>query len=288
MAIAACPLRAPIVAPLRSSFNRPRRLYAPRVIFFAVLAAGFAAGLVATLIVPGRRRLSLAATTIVGIVGAGLGLTIAELAGGGTTPARFLLAVVGAVVVLFVAEAAKARFRPAPPAAAPSLRELVAGGESGTLELKGSARRNRQTGERDERLELTIAKSVAGFANAEGGTLLIGVADDGTVVGMDDDYRVTVKGNRDGFELWLRDYLAQRLGTGVLHELAVSFHTIDGLDICRVDVRPGSRPVFLAEPGGHRTADLYLRTGNSTRRLLTDEAISYVARRFPEHRWERS
>ena len=253
------------------------------MIFFVVLATGFVAGFVATLLVPGRRRLSLSATTLVGIVGAGTGLTIAELAGGGNTLARFLLAVAGSVVVLLVAEMVKARLRPAGQIPRVSVAELVAQGESGTLELKGSARRNQQTGERDGRLELTIAKSVAGLLNAGGGTLLIGIADDGAVVGIEGDYGVMTKGNRDGFELWLRDYLAQRLGTKALHDVAVSFEAVDGLDVCRVDVTAAEKPVFLAEPGGRRTADLYVRMGNSTRRLLTDEAIAYTTRRFGDH-----
>jgi uncharacterized membrane protein YeaQ/YmgE (transglycosylase-associated protein family) len=251
------------------------------VIFFVVLATGFAAGLVATLLIPGKRKLSLSATTLVGIVGAGAGLTIAELAGGGTTIARFLLAVAGAVVVLLLAETAKTRLRPVPGALPATVAELIADGESATVELKGSARRNQHTGERDERLELTIAKSVAGFLNADGGTLLIGVADDGLVVGIEGDYSVTNKGNRDGFELWLRDYLGQRLGVEALHDVVVSFVDVDGADVGRVDVARASKPVFLAEPGGRRTADLYVRIGNSTRRLLTNEAIAYTARRFP-------
>jgi uncharacterized membrane protein YeaQ/YmgE (transglycosylase-associated protein family) len=253
------------------------------VIFFVVLAIGFVAGLVATLVVPGRRRLSLSSTTLVGIVGAGAGLSVAELAGGGSTIARFLLAVVGSIVVLLAAEAAKARVRPPAPVERPSIRELLDDGESAVLEFKGSARRNRQTGERDPRLELTIAKSVAGFANAEGGTLLIGISDDGGVVGLAGDYEITLKGDRDGYELWLRDYLGQRLGTEALHHLHVSFEDLDGADVCRVDVAAAGRPVFLAEPGGRRTADLYVRLGNSTRRLLTDEAIAFTARRFPGH-----
>lgn len=251
------------------------------MIFFVVLATGFAAGLLATLLVPGRRRLSLSATTLVGIAGAGVGLTIAELAGGGTTLARFLLAVAGAVLVLFVTEAAMVRVRPPVRPARTSVEALIAQGESATVELKGSARRNQHTGERDQRLELTIAKSVAGFLNADGGTLLIGVADDGQVVGLEGDYAVTNKGNRDGFELWLHDYLGQRLSVEALHDVAVSFEDVDGEDVCRVDVARAKRAVFLAEPGGRRTADLYVRLGNSTRRLLTDEAIEYTARRFP-------
>jgi uncharacterized membrane protein YeaQ/YmgE (transglycosylase-associated protein family) len=250
------------------------------MIFFVVLATGFAAGVLATLIVPGKRRLSLASTTLVGIAGAGAGLTVAELAGGGSTLADFLLAVAGAVVVLVVAQEAKARFRPPSRPEPTAIEELIAAGESTTVEFKGSARRSQQTGERDQRLELTIAKSVAGFLNADGGTLLIGVSDDGHAVGLSGDYVITNKGNRDGFELWLRDYLGQRLGVEALHDVVVSFVEVDGEDVCRVDVAPAKRAVFLAEPGGRRTADLYVRLGNSTRRLLTDEAIEYTARRF--------
>lgn len=252
------------------------------MIFFLVLGVGFAAGLVANLLVPGPRRLSLAATAVVGIVGAGIGLTIAELAGGGHMVARFALAVGCAVGVLLAVEAVVVRRRVEQ--SVPGVAELIAGGESAAVEFKGSARRNQHTGERDARLELTIAKTVAGFLNAGGGTLLVGVSDDGSIVGLDGDYAVTAKENRDGLELWLRDYLAQRLGTEALLDVHVAFHDVGGLDVCRIDVAPSTRPVFLAEPGGSRTADLYVRAGNTTRRLLTDEAISYVDERFPDSR----
>ena len=46
----------------------------------------------------------------------------------------------------------------------------------------------RHSGKRDERLERAVAKTVAGFLNAEGGVLLIGVADDGSIPGIEDDY----------------------------------------------------------------------------------------------------
>ena len=60
----------------------------------------------------------------------------------------------------------------------------------------------------------------------------------------------------------------------------LSFETIEGRDVCRIDVAPATAPVFLAEPGGGRTADLYVRMGNATRKLLTDEALAYAQRRF--------
>ena len=60
----------------------------------------------------------------------------------------------------------------------------------------------------------------------------------------------------------------------------MSFEPVDTSDVCRIDVEAAPAPVFLDEPGGNREADMYVRMGNSTRKLLTDEAVEYVA-----HHW---
>jgi hypothetical protein len=247
------------------------------VIFFAVLAVGLVAGLLAHVILGGPRRLSLSAIIVVGIAGSGIGFGLSELAGADAIWIRILAAVAGSVAVLAIVRAGAARYRAEP---AESALALIEHGESGTLELKSTARVNLQTGKRDPRIELVIAKTVAGFMNAEGGTLLVGVADDGAINGLADDYETLKRPTRDGFELWLADYLGDRLGRTALSTLNVSFETVDGKDICRIDVQPGERPVFLARPGGSRTADFYVRMGNATRQLLTDEALEYTESRF--------
>ena len=56
--------------------------------------------------------------------------------------------------------------------------DLIADGESNVLEFKQSARWSHGT-DMKGKSEQIIAKSIAGFMNGEGGTLLIGVADDG-------------------------------------------------------------------------------------------------------------
>ena len=48
-------------------------------------------------------------------------------------------------------------------------------------------------GRSDEVIERTIVKTIAGFMNAHGGTLLIGVDDDGKAIGLEKDYKL-VKG----------------------------------------------------------------------------------------------
>ena len=61
----------------------------------------------------------------------------------------------------------------------PSVSELIATGESDDVEFKSTLRTNLHTGQIDDKMQSAVLKSIAGFLNAKGGTLLIGVADDG-------------------------------------------------------------------------------------------------------------
>ena len=55
------------------------------------------------------------------------------------------------------------------------------------MEFKCCLRKSLHTGERDPRIERSTLKTIAGFLNAGGGTLIIGVADDGVPVGIQED-----------------------------------------------------------------------------------------------------
>ena len=65
--------------------------------------------------------------------------------------------------------------------------ELIAGGEGAIVEFKATLRTNLHTGEKDPKMEQAVLKTLAGFLNKEGGTLVIGVADDGSPVGVGAD-----------------------------------------------------------------------------------------------------
>ena len=56
------------------------------------------------------------------------------------------------------------------------------------LEFKQRVRSDQRTGSSDKPLESVVAKTVAGFMNAHGGTLVIGVDDNGNPVGLDRDW----------------------------------------------------------------------------------------------------
>ncbi len=159
-----------------------------------------------------------------------------------------------------------------------AVRRRMAAGESETLEFKSSLRFDRKGGGVNKALEKVVIKTVAGFLNGkQGGTLLIGVDDAGKAVGLTDDYASLKKKDRDGFELHLGHLIARDFGESVSSFLTVTFHEIDGEDVCQVTVDPSDHPVYAQEG---QDAAFYLRTGNATRALPVNEVVKYV-----QHRW---
>ena len=252
------------------------------VVSVTVPAVGFLAAATIRLVLGRRHRWQLgwAASTLCGIVGAALGAGVTALAidrSARQAPVAVVLGgLVGTALVLGAAEGL-ARRRAVP--AAPSSRELIAAGESARVEFKSSARVNRHTGARDARLEQVIAASTAAFFNARGGTLLIGVADDGRIDGLEADYALLRNPGRDGFELWLHDLLATTLGASAAATVRVGFDTVDGRDICLIRIPAAPRPVFLQVPK-QRGTEFVVRVGNSSRRLDARELLDYAVTRW--------
>lgn len=247
-----------------------------------VLVLGAALGLGSRWLLRGRSSLGPAASVLAGIAGAALGGAITQVATGNPErPVVGLLAVAsvgGTVAVLTAAELAVRR-RPVDTAA------LVERGESATVEFKSTARHNVHTGERDERMEAVVAKTLAGFLNARGGTLVIGVDDAGQVRGLDDDLQHMKAPDLDRYELWLHDHLTRVLGAPATALLRVSFPVVHGRPVCRVDAAPARRPVFVRGKG--EQVAFYARLGNSTRELGVADAIDYAADHFDARAWAR-
>jgi ATP-dependent Lon protease len=161
--------------------------------------------------------------------------------------------------------------------ATPSTIDLLALGESKTLEFKASARWNLQKGDRDRAVEDGVIKTIAGFMNTQGGTLLIGVNDAGEPVGLLNDYKLFPKKDRDAFENWLTDVMQKAITTPALANMTVSFAEVFENDICRVDINRSRVPVYVQE--GDET-HFFVRTNNSTRRLNTRETLEYVQKHW--------
>ncbi len=181
-----------------------------------------------------------------------------------------------------VKQAALAAYRTfAPKPVDQEIVALIAQGESAELEFKSSTRWDMRENKQNKELEKVIVKTVAALLNVEqGGTLLIGVADDGSVVGLQHDYKTfSKKGNRDGYELFLNDLLLKNnFGYDCSPFIQITFHSVESKDVCRVAVKSSPKPVYVEDEKGEH---LYIRSGNSTRLLSTREAIEYC-----QHHWD--
>lgn len=156
---------------------------------------------------------------------------------------------------------------------------LIARGESVELEFKSSARWDMRQDKPNKEMEAVIVKTVASFLNAEaGGTLLIGVDDSGSVLGLQHDYKTLGrKQDRDGFENWLTTLLLDAYGKDSSPLIRITFHEVEGQELCRVTSKPSPKPVFVRDGRGEH---LYIRAGNSTRLLTTKEALDYCKIRW--------
>ena len=156
------------------------------------------------------------------------------------------------------------------------LRALIARGESGTLEFKSSLRWDLRENRVNHALEAVVLKTLAGYMNSDGGMLLIGVADDATIVGLDHDYQTLKKKDRDGFEQFLMTAISTKMGTAACDLVRIDFHSLDDRDVCRIMVAPSRRAVYVRDGVNPK---LYLRTGVMTRELNVEEAINYTSER---------
>ena len=203
-------------------------------------------------------------------------------------PAMIGVAAGVALVVVIVVSLIVAYLHPRP--GLEPIAEVAKRGESDSLEFKSSARWNMRAGKRDDAMETVIAKTVAAFMNSGGGTLLIGVDDDGRLIGLGPDYATLKTPDADRFELWIRDLWGQRLGTNAaalpLLDFAEATEPQEGYgpqDVCRVTIPPALGPVYLRGPKGKGEAELWVRVGNSTRRLDVTDAVQYVAAHWPAY-----
>jgi len=155
----------------------------------------------------------------------------------------------------------------------PSLR-MIAEGEGDSIEFKSTLRWDIRQAKNNPAIERAVLKTIAAFINARGGTLFIGVRDDGSIEGIETDKFA----NDDKFLLHLWNLIRACLGTEFSPFIRSTLEKHEGLTICRVDCQPASRPAFLRQPGFPE--ELYVRVGPSSNALEISDALAYVEDRF--------
>lgn len=158
------------------------------------------------------------------------------------------------------------------------LASIIRQGEGPHLEFKSTLRWDLAESRINRSLEGVVMKTLAGFLNSHiGGTLLIGVADNGEVIGLENDYQTLKRPDQDGFEQTLMTAISAHLGADLCSFVHVLFHVVEQKHVCRLIVSPAARPVFLEQGNAQK---FYVRTGGGTRDLNIKEALDYIAGRW--------
>lgn len=260
----------------------------PLVDGLGAVVAGFAITALARLLVPRVRVVGWSTSALLAIVAGSVALGVANAFDRDRTLPVVLLALAATILALIVATMVHARLHPAVAVHASPTGELLRLGESGSVEFKSTARRNLHTRERDPKIELVIAKTVCGLLNGRGGTLVVGVDDEGNPLGLADDMDLMKRPDTDAFHLFLRDLLNSTLGVPAGSGVRVRFEDVPGaagsVEVCRIDVEPSPAPVYLTPPRekgrGQGEPEFWVRSGNGTRRLRIDELLEYHRRRW--------
>jgi hypothetical protein len=149
--------------------------------------------------------------------------------------------------------------------------------ESKTLEFKESLRGG-GIGE-PKYPEWRVSRAIAAFANTEGGTLLIGVHDDGSAVGIDTDF-ASVNGGQDEYQLRLNQVIDTAFGKGFTPtHIDITFHEVESLSVCRVDVKRSKDPIFLGSVK-KKGNQFWVRNSGQTNELEDSDLALYVKDHF--------
>jgi len=156
--------------------------------------------------------------------------------------------------------------------------ELIAGDETFEVEFKSTARWNLREQRKDKRMEDAVVKTVAGFLNTDGGTLLIGVSDERQPIGLSHDVVLVKPASADGLVNWLTTHLVAALRHPAVMRTRMRIDQVDSVEICRVDVARSSAPVRARMSDGSEV--FWVRMNNSTRSLPEEQADEYVSDRW--------
>jgi predicted HTH transcriptional regulator len=135
----------------------------------------------------------------------------------------------------------------------------------------------------DKKMEEIIIKTISAFNNGRGGKLLIGVANNGEILGLQDDYNSLKEANKDYFEVHLNNLINSAFGKNFsLNSIKVNFPIIKEVEICEIDIKPSSTPLYVDVilKNGIKQKKFFVRSGNSSQNLDISETALYVQERF--------
>jgi CheY-like chemotaxis protein len=157
------------------------------------------------------------------------------------------------------------------------LAALLQQGEGDQLEFKSTLRWNLFADKSDKNIENSCLKSVAAYLNTDGGILLIGVNDDGEILGIRNDHFKT----EDKFLLHWVNLLKSYLGAEFIPFIRSMACDVGDSRILVVECLRSTKPVFFRRDNQE---SFFVRMSNTTQALKPSEVLAYIEQHFGSNR----
>ncbi len=151
---------------------------------------------------------------------------------------------------------------------------LIEQGENLFVEFKETLRFDTRKKEVSKEMEHMVLKTIVSFLNTDGGTLIIGVNDNGEIIGLENDYKSLPKRNKDGFENHLSLLVKTMIGLPFAKYIDAKFEKIKDIEICIVSIKGSHKPAYLRN--NDKKEEFFARVGNSTQPFSMSEAEEYI------------
>ena len=152
--------------------------------------------------------------------------------------------------------------------------KLIKNGENKEIEFKSTLRTNLHTNEFDKKIEFSALKTITAFLNSDGGNLLLGITNEGKILGIEQDKFP----DTDKFNLYLISVIKERIGKKHFHLIEIQNTLIEGRTIVKISCKKSKKPVFLKS--NLNEEEFYIRMGPSSIQLKGSELVEYIKRRF--------
>jgi len=159
-----------------------------------------------------------------------------------------------------------------------NIRSLIRQREDGTVEFKQTFSLNIRTGEKDQDVEKSSLKTIVAFLNTKGGSLLIGVDDEGTITGLGEEMDKLRK-SEDKFLLHFKNLIKAKIGEEFYLFIRWNIVNIDEMKVLFVECDPSTSPCF------YDGEEFFVRVNPAIDQLKGPKIFNYIKSRFPDEAW---
>lgn len=146
-------------------------------------------------------------------------------------------------------------------------------GESKILEFKETLTKNIKTNQKDKEIQKATLKTIVAFLNTEGGTLLIGVNDEGAIIGIEKDFFE----NNDNYLKHSHNLIRDQIGEQFFPLIDYKIVLVENKKVLKVDCKKSKIPVYLG-----KDEEFYIRSNPATDKLTGKRLVEYIKIHFNE------